>query len=434
MTLKLQGLTMRPPSRRYDNDMIATTAYQHPISPRAARLRIASVATCLALALSGCNFMSEALWPSIGGSPSSSAAPTVRQEIPPGPSEQQAQGSSSVVAPSRSAGAIGAPDTGRLPGGQQTAVGVRAQQMRSELGNLQGAVQQRAGSIQQMRGDTVATAQRYFNLVAGINARLQVGTTPGNPILQAQWTQAASELDRLSAEIGRLSQLSSSVASDAAMAAFLLDSTRAAYSLSGAVEDDHRALAQVEDEVNRTVVSIDRLLNELNEDIGRQSTYASRERSNLNALSLAIRNGELFGSGLNNRAFTNVSPSDGSPAMLGVAPGASPQAQNPAAAAAGRRPLVVIRFDRANPAYEQALYTAVSRALERSPTASFDLVAVAPTRGGQSQAALAATSARRQAETVMRSLADMGLPAQRMTLSSTTSGQTQANEVHVYVR
>jgi len=28
----------------------------------------------------------------------------------------------------------------------------------------------------------------------------------------------------------------------------------------------------------------------------------------------------------------------------------------------------------------------------------------------------------------------MGLPAQRMTLSSTTSGQTQANEVHVYVR
>ncbi len=419
--------------------MIQTSAVQHPIPPiqslpRFRHWRKAGVAAFLALSLSGCNYMSEALWPSLGGS-KSAAAPAERQEIPAGPAEQQAQAQSgTVVVPSRTSGAIGAPDTGRLPGGQQTAVGVRAVQMRGDLSNLQGAVQQRAGAIQQMRGDTVSTAQRYFNLVAGINARLQVGTTPGNPILQAQWSQAAAELDRLSAEIGRLSQLSSAVASDAATAAFLLDSTRAAYSLSGAVEDDHRALAAVEDEVNRTVVSIDRLLNELNEDIGRQSTYASRERSNLNALSLAIRNGELFGSGLNNRAFTNVAPSDGSPAILGVAPGAAPQAQNPAQAAAGRRPLVVIRFDRANPAYEQALYTAVSRALERSPSASFDLVAVAPTRGGQSQAALAATSARRQAETVMRSLADMGLPAQRMTLSSTTSGQTQANEVHVYVR
>ena len=42
-----------------------------------------------------------------------------------------------------------------------------------------------------------------------------------------------------------------------------------------------------------------------------------------------------------------------------------------------RRPLVVIRFDRANVPYEQALYTAVSRALERRPQALFDLVAVA---------------------------------------------------------
>jgi len=398
-------------------------------SPLATPARLLAVGT-LALGLSGCNYMTEALWPSMGGSEParSSDGPIVRQEIPPSAAEQRAMTTTS------SAAIAATPDTGRLPAGQSTAVGQRALQLRGEVQNLQGAVQQRAAAIQQMRGDAIATSQRYFSTVAGVNARLQVGTTPGNPILQSQWNTAAAELDRMSAEIGRMSQMSSQVSADAAMAAFLLDSTRAAYSLSGAVEDDHRQLALVEDEVNRTVVSIDRLLNELNEDIGRQSTYASRERSNLNALSLAIRNGELFGSGLGNRAFTNVTPPDGSAAVLGVAPGASPQAQNPAAAAAGRRPLVVIRFDRANPAYEQALYTAVSRALERAPNASFDLVAVAPTRGGQSQAALAATSARRQAETVMRSLADMGLPAQRMTLSSTTSGQTQANEVHVYVR
>ena len=398
-------------------------------SPLATPARLLAVGT-LALGLSGCNYMTEALWPSMGGSEParSSDGPIMRQEIPPSAAEQRAVTSTS------SAAIAATPDTGRLPAGQSTAVGQRAQQLRGEVQNLQGAVQQRAAAIQQMRGDAIATSQRYFSTVAGVNARLQVGTTPGNPILQSQWNTAAAELDRMSAEIGRMSQMSSQVSADAAMAAFLLDSTRAAYSLSGAVEDDHRQLATVEDEVNRTVVSIDRLLNELNEDIGRQSTYIGRERSNLTALSLAIRNGELFGTGLNNRAFTNVTPPDGSPAILGVAPGAAPQAGNPAQAAAGRRPLMVIRFDRANPAYEQALYTAVSRALERSPAANFDLVAVAPSRGGQSQAALAASTARRQAETVMRSLADMGLPAQRVTMSSTTSNQAQANEVHLYVR
>ena len=398
-------------------------------SPLATPARLLAVGT-LALGLSGCNYMTEALWPSMGGSEParSSEGQVVRQEIPPSAAEQRAMTTTS------SAAIAATPDTGRLPAGQSTAVGQRALQLRGEVQNLQGAVQQRAAAIQQMRGDAIATSQRYFSTVAGVNARLLVGTTPGNPILQSQWNTAAAELDRMSAEIGRMSQMSSQVSADAAMAAFLLDSTRAAYSLSGAVEDDHRQLALVEDEVNRTVVSIDRLLNELNEDIGRQSTYIGRERSNLTALSLAIRNGELFGTGLNNRAFTNVTPPDGSPAILGVAPGAAPQAGNPAQAAAGRRPLMVIRFDRANPAYEQALYTAVSRALERSPAANFDLVAVAPSRGGQSQAALAASTARRQAETVMRSLADMGLPAQRVTMSSTTSNQAQANEVHLYVR
>ena len=95
---------------------------------------------------------------------------------------------------------------------------------------------------------------------------------------------------------------------------------------------------------------------------------------------------------------------------------------------------MVIRFDRPNPAYEQALYTAVSRAIERRPEAVFDLVAVSPGRGNQAQVALASSNAKRQAETVMRSLTDMGLPANRVSLSASTSAQAQTNEVHLYVR
>jgi hypothetical protein len=317
---------------------------------------------------------------------------------------------------------------------QMTEVGRRAMSMREEVQKLGQSVGTRTVAMNQIRGETVQTAQRYQGLIGTINARLQVGTTPGNPILQGQWNQASTELDRFGADIGRMSTLSNQVAADAAMAAFLLESTRAAYSLSGAVEEDHRALATLEDEVNRTVVSIDRLLNELSEDISRQSAYVSRERSNMTALSTAIKNGELYGTGLANRAFLTTAPVDGSAPRLGAAPGAAPSAASPTASAAGGRPLVVIRFDRPNPAYEQALYTAVSRAIERRPDAVFDLVAVSTGRGSQAQVALAASTAKRQAETVLRSLTDMGLPANRVSLSASTSNSAQTNEVHLYVR
>jgi hypothetical protein len=95
---------------------------------------------------------------------------------------------------------------------------------------------------------------------------------------------------------------------------------------------------------------------------------------------------------------------------------------------------MVIRFDRPNVTYEQALYTAVSQALERRPSATFDVVAVAPAGGNAGQVALSTSASKRNAENVVRSLTNMGLPADRISLSATSNASTQANEVQVYVR
>ncbi|MBT5414479.1 MAG: hypothetical protein HOK81_07765, partial [Rhodospirillaceae bacterium] len=102
--------------------------------------------------------------------------------------------------------------------------------------------------------------------------------------------------------------------------------------------------------------------------------------------------------------------------------------------AASGRPLVVIRFDNPNVQYEEALYTAMSRALERRPSATFELVAVAPTKGSSGEIALASANSKRQAEQVLRSLTNMGLPTDRISLSATTSSSARSNEVHIYVR
>lgn len=302
-----------------------------------------------------------------------------------------------------------------LPDGRQTIVGQRAIQLRGQAEQLQQRVAQRGEQIQRARAGAVENAQVYYSQVAGINARLQVGTTPGNPILRAQWNSANAALDRMAQQVGQLSSAITVVQTDAGTAAFLLESVRASYALQGAVDDDHRALAVIEDDVNRTVVAIDRMQAELQEDVRRQTAYVAQERQNLNALSIAITNGSLLGPALGQRPIQMVGAQQGQ----GVP--------------AGTRPLAVIRFDRANPQYEQALYAAVSAALQRRPGATFELVGVAPQRGGQADTALALQNARRQAETVARSLGTLGLSGDRLRLSQTTSPTVQANEVHVYV-
>ncbi|MHA1113335.1 MAG: hypothetical protein ACTSRY_02365 [Alphaproteobacteria bacterium] len=391
--------------------------------------------------LAGCSFAEEALWPSLTGedpvvprarqAQAPRPAQTQRQVIPRRPAERQASPVLTPAAPPtlgrtqfQPLGVTQAAPTG-------TFVGQKVVQLRSELARLQSGITQHNGNLQQVRARTVQNAQRYHGTVAAVNARLQVGTTPGNPVLVNQWNQAQHELNQVGGDTAQLNSLANEVASDSTMAAYMLESTRAAYGLSGAIDEDHRQLAILEDEVNRTVVLIDRLLNELSEDIARQTNYLNTERRSLTALSLAVKNGELYGGSLANRAFGAQAPlasAMSAPTQSGALPGT---ARSPGGE---RSPLVVIRFDRPDVEYQQPLYNAISRALERRPTAMFDLVAVAPNRGTPARVALNSNTARRNAESVLRTLTDMGLPAGRVSLSAATSAEAQTNEIHIYVR
>ena len=370
-----------------------------------------------ALLLSGCSFTSDALWPSLSGDTSRQA---VRVDIPPSQNEIRSQ---QALQP-----AVMTTQTVVTQGTAQpsnTFVGQKVAQMRGDLGRLQASINQHMADLQAIRVTTAQNAAAYYGTVAAVQARLQVGTTPGNPILQQQWAQAQAQLDTLNLDIANMNSLSTRVAADSSLATFMLEAARATYGLAGAVDEDHRALATLEDDVNRTVVALDRILNELNGDLQRQTAYLNSERSNLASLSVGIKNGELLGQGLGNRAFASAAPMPASAPMAASAGSTMTE---------GRRPLVVIRFDRARVDYQQALYTAVSRALERRPDAAFDLVAVSPSRGNAAQVTLNSANAKRNAESVLRSLTEMGLPATRVQLSSTTSTQAQNAEVHVYVR
>lgn len=357
-----------------------------------------TAALCAVLLAGGCSFAEEALFPPSGTVQTQQQA----AQTPP------ALGSSNFEAPGVTNGVATGTYVGQKVGG-----------LRGDLQQLQSMLTRHNQSLQGIRNDTVQDSQRYHGTVAAINARLQVGTTPGNPILTQQWNAAQGELDRINEDVLKMTRLSNEVTNSSALAAYLLESVRAARQLSGAVDEDHRQLRILEDETNRTVVLIERLLTELADDVNRQQSYVANERQNLNTLAVAIKNGQLYGASLASRGSSLAAPASFEAA--------------PRAAVVSDDALVTIRFNKPNTDYEGMLYNAVKTALDRRPGATFDVVAVSPSGATPGAQALGATNARRNAEQVVRSLTNMGLPSNRIRVSAIT-GTTQAGEVKVFVR
>lgn len=377
------------------------------------------------VALAGC----EALWPTTEA-PDPVGAPTTVQ-APSAPSQQfepAPLATSEIPAPSYQQPASqpiaqqsAVASTGvATPTVGQTFVGRKVDAMQGDLVKLESSVQDIKGRANAIMEQGRASADQYHQLVAAITARLQQGTTPGNPILVAQWNQAQTALESIAEVTPQVTILSNDAAEHAAFGQYLLNGVQATYGLSGAVEEDHVRLRALEDKVHQAVVEVDRTLNELSQDISRQNIYVNGERQNMTTLSLAIKNGELYGSSLATQAFTQTENLARAAARSTV-----PDSSDP--------PLVIIRFDRPNVQYQQALFNAVSQALSRKPNATFDLLAVSPAQGNAASIALNNSAAKRNAEDVLRTLTDMGVSSSRVQLLTTTDAVAN-NEVHVFVR
>lgn len=325
------------------------------------------------------------------------------------------------------------------PQGQETVVGRKIGELRNELFTLQGTVASLSERMSNLQASGRNQAAEYYASVATISTQLQTGTTPGNPRLVQRLDVARQSLEQLSSHVTALNELATDVSRNAATASYLLDSSRAAYTLSGAIEEDHVRLAQMEDAINNTVIIIERLLNNVNDDITRTVAYLNTERDNLRTMAMAIDTGDLFGKNLSNRPFSRAQQASFTPQAAsgqGGAYDAAPTAPAPhmGSIPGGPRPLVKIRFDRNDVAYEQPVYMALNEALTRYPHARFELIAVHPNVGNAAEVAIESTRSRRNAERVLRSLTEMGLPMDRVDLSYAPSPEATTNEVHLYIR
>ena len=120
-----------------------------------------------------------------------------------------------------------------------------------------------------------------------------------------------------------------------------------------------------------------------------------------------------------------------SPAHKAGAPG--PQLASAQPFGADELPLVVIRLEQPDIDYEQPLYDAVSEALKRKPSATFLVQAAVPGSDSLADATNNAAASRQDVQKVFHSLRDMGLPADRISLSVATLPEVESSEIRVYV-
>ena len=303
----------------------------------------------------------------------------------------------------------------------QTYVGDRVSEMRDEFSALDTEIKDNSDSFNLLKANGIASAEVYHSIVAAIAARLQIGTTPGNPILLNQYERALTELAEVGSQGQQLVELGNQISLLSARISYLKDQTRSVKRLRGAVDEDHRKLSILQDDIKRKGVDLTRLLENLNETIRRRDIYLAAERRRLTQLASAISVGESFGNGL---GTLNSLPASNEEGTLNE--------EKKSDANLSGNPIAIIRIEGESNKFNQGLFGAVSAALERAPDATFTLVAVSSSTGNSSEKAARAAVAREEAGKIISSLVSMGMPADRLSVTELALANVEDTEVRVY--
>ena len=296
-----------------------------------------------------------------------------------------------------------------------TPVGQTVQKLRGELSALHDKAVTDVQQYSALKGTAAQDLTAYQDAKSRIIIRLQLGTTKGNPQLVKQWNTGQSALDSMTGNINAFATLGTELTADAARAHSQRDTIAATFNMAGGVDEDHRQLTVLQQEAGDLAGALDRLQSDVARSVQRETLFLANERGSLASLAEAIKSGELY-------ATTG---------MPAIARTASP---NSAAGMASEKAIATIRFDRARVNYEQDLYTALNQALQAKPGATFSVVAIAPTRGSAAAVQKAQAQTQRDAQTVLKSMSEMGVPSSRVSLTSATDPAASSPEVRVYAK
>ena len=303
-----------------------------------------------------------------------------------------------------------------------TYVGQRILEMQEEFKKLDADIKQGEDNFEELKFNGIKSAENYHSIVAAIAARLQIGTTPGNPILLNQYEQAQTELAEVGAQGQNLVDVGNQIALFSTRVSYLLEQARSAKKLRGAVDEDHRNLSSFQDTLKRRNVDVLRTLEDLNETVRRRDIFLAAERRRLTQLANAISVGESFGLGLGTLGSLPAIDNDDENSTQGRRSESNNVSPNP---------IAIFRIEEQDN-YEQNLFGAISATLDKAPKSRFTLVAVSSSAGNPSEQAERAANARNDVSKLISSLISMGMPVDRISVSSLSVANVENTEVRLY--
>jgi hypothetical protein len=355
-----------------------------------------------------------------GGLMSNGARPA---QAPPGVGAAPPAPAGQAAMPASTAAAFVASDTGRLQG---------------ELDQIKARVANRGTSLQQLRDGVARDAAAYQAATSAVATGVQSGKATGDPTLLGHWIDAQAALARMDGSMAQLVALSAQSSQDAASAGYIADSAKRAGDLQGSAADRQRLAAIAADAVTAEAAARTQKT-AIGSEIEKQTAGVTQDRAELMQLASAIDGAPLHAAGKGpNSAVPHAAAAK--PTAARTAKAATPQSGTSTPPASppgdfdGKRPLVVIRFDQPNVPYDEPVRKAAALALQRKPTAIFDVVASAPAEGAPDAVASAREKSKADAEAVVRSLMNAGVPSNQLTLTLATPQTGAASEIRIFVR
>ena len=369
----------------------------------------------LAFSTYSCTGVQEYVFPSL--SDEEVVAPPALEEIP---EAIETADQSTEIPPSQYAQPpVSQPQVAYDTGPTGTFVGGKINQFRADLTSIQNAISSHNNDFLRFKDLVDEQTSVYQGLSSAIRSRLQIGTTPGNPILVGQWNDAQRALEDIQNNVNNLQIVNNRVTADAALITHLRNAIDSSFFISGAIDEDHNQLKVLNDDVQRTQVLYTRLMDELEDKISREIRILNDERQYMKQLAEDVELGK-FGARVSSPPTSSMSSSDSNPAKINTVKIAPLNYDNA---------ILVIKFDDTDFDYSAALFESISNALEQMPSASFEVVAVSPTGG-----ASFADKARQRASDVFNKIVEMGVPSERLSLTSSNSTTAETEEVHIYLK
>lgn len=297
------------------------------------------------------------------------------------------------------------------------------------LKTMDAAQQARDTSFDDIKKDIVKAAGQYQTIVADVRAQLQVGTTPGNPVLLSRLSNAEDALSNLSAKTNILRDFDSELSRDISQAHYLAQMVQNALALQGASQSDHDTLQTMGLEVNR----VGQHLTGLQSDVRALAEYQLAQNSSLHndlaRLASTVRNGQL-----------TVAAAQGAPSMavsIGADPVPLPRVDDSTPAPApifhhSKIDLPVPKAVNASPSALEslakkdkildmpaagdvdALFSAVSHAVAADRNATFTLAAFTPLGKTHNQTQAYNKEAKGRVVKALKALQEIGVPVSRV--------------------